>query len=353
MSVVICCHNSAARLPETLSHLGAQKVTPDLPWEVIVVDNASTDDTIAVAEACWRRHPAAPLRVISEPRLGVAFARDRGVAEAQYEFVTFVDDDNWVANRWVEQAASLLQDHPDVGAVGGSSTPVFEGPSPDWFPASQTMYAISSDHWPAGECHRDLWTAGMTFRRDFWQELQAYPRLAMGHTGKGLAGGEDNEFCWRLRLAGWKLWYEPSLSFQHYMPKSRLSWAYARRLYRGSGIGAAALAPYRSVLDPPPSGTFRRLRNTWGWQVLQNLKCLFRYPRKLVQACTGSGEGDPDILNIEQFYGSLITLIRNRSSYNQGLRQVRELVEQFEIRNRPAHREPAQVGFNQGAKTVQ
>src|SRR6266568_2014628 len=93
VSVVICCHNSAKRLAATLAQLVAQRVPSEIPWEVIVIDNASTDGTAQVAAACWPAVNCVPLRIISEPRLGLTYARQRGFREAKYEFISFVDDD--------------------------------------------------------------------------------------------------------------------------------------------------------------------------------------------------------------------------------------------------------------------
>src|SRR5437773_6033620 len=111
--VVICCHNGGKRLARTLAHLADQVVPPEIAWEVIVVDNASTDGTADVAAACWSN--CVPLRIISEPRLGLTYARERGFREAKYEFISFVDDDNWVSPEWVRTVFRLMCDHPDVG----------------------------------------------------------------------------------------------------------------------------------------------------------------------------------------------------------------------------------------------
>ena len=77
LSVIICCHNSASRLPVTLSHLKVQE-PPAAPWELLLIDNASTDGTADVARSYWQNGPA-PLRIIDESRLGVRFARERGL----------------------------------------------------------------------------------------------------------------------------------------------------------------------------------------------------------------------------------------------------------------------------------
>ena len=93
--VVLCCHNSAGRLPLTLAHLAAQQISPKLAWEVIVVDNASNDGTAEVAMKAWPEDAPVKLHVVHESQLGLSNARWRGFSQARYEVVSFIDDDNW------------------------------------------------------------------------------------------------------------------------------------------------------------------------------------------------------------------------------------------------------------------
>src|SRR5690349_6454715 len=96
VSVVICSYNGAQRIPATLRHLAEQDAPGELPWEVVVVDNASTDGTAERAQVVWSDQSTVPLRLVSEPRPGLMHARERGLHESTYNVVTFVDDDNWV-----------------------------------------------------------------------------------------------------------------------------------------------------------------------------------------------------------------------------------------------------------------
>ena len=120
VSVVVCCHNSASRIGPTIAHLARQHVHDE--WEVIVVDNGSTDDTATVAERTWREHGSpAPLRILKEPRLGSAFARELGILQSRYEYILFCDDDNWLDPRYLQLAVEIMDDKPDIGALGGAA----------------------------------------------------------------------------------------------------------------------------------------------------------------------------------------------------------------------------------------
>ncbi len=332
LSIVVCCYNSSSRLPRTLAYLMAQEVTGGWPWEVIVVDNASTDDTAAVARQCWQNH-SVPLRIIHQPRPGLKYARELGLLEASYAFVSFVDDDNWLANDWVDNATQFLADHPDAAAVGGLSTPAFERDAPDWFSGCQVLYAISPGDWAAGErtASTPLWGAGLTIRKSAWFDIVSgddSPFLTIGRLDGSMAGGEDSELCYRLLLAGWKLWYEPRLRFQHYMPQGRLTWSYARRLYQGAGQASAILAPYEAIWSSEDSS----VRQTWEWKLLQTMASLLRRPGKTLRAALSKCEGDLEVLDIELTYGRLSRLVRRRSLYYKDKQELTQLVERLRSR---------------------
>ncbi|MBV8729549.1 MAG: glycosyltransferase family 2 protein, partial [Acidobacteriia bacterium] len=118
VTIIICCHNAAERLVPTLRHLLAQQTSGAIPWEVLVVDNASTDGTAEVARSVWPADHSAPLRVTVEPRLGLGYARARGLTEARYEYASFVDDDNWVGPQWIETVCTIFDGNPEIGACG-------------------------------------------------------------------------------------------------------------------------------------------------------------------------------------------------------------------------------------------
>ncbi|RYE89380.1 MAG: glycosyltransferase family 2 protein, partial [Cytophagaceae bacterium] len=127
ITVLICTYNGAAVLPPTLEHLAAQQVPPGLNWEVLLVSNASTDDTLAMAPRLWAELGSpAPLRVLNEPRPGKHFALPLGFAEAYYPYICIVDDDNWLAPDYLGTALEIMEANPEIGALGGVPEAVCE-----------------------------------------------------------------------------------------------------------------------------------------------------------------------------------------------------------------------------------
>lgn len=210
-----------------------------IPWEVVVVDNASTDSTADVARASW---PAStvPLRVVLEPQPGLVHARRCGLANARYEYISFIDDDNWVAPDWVDNVHRTLENYPDTAAVNGHNTACVDEPLPAWFDRFAIAYAVTPADWAAGDVTDSrgwLWGAGLSIRRAAWNQItEAGWRWRLtGRQGKALSCGEDSELTIALRLAGWRLRYEPSLRLQHRLDPQRLNWEYLRHMMRSMG----------------------------------------------------------------------------------------------------------------------
>jgi glycosyltransferase involved in cell wall biosynthesis len=326
LSVIICCHNGAARLPTTLMHLKEQ-AQPAAPWEVLLIDNASTDGSAEIAHTCWRGGPA-PLRVINESRLGVRYARERGIFEARYDFLGFVDDDNWVAHDWVRTAYDIISSDPSLGAVGSIRIPACETSSPPWFDDFHSPYAILTeqdleqmekppDHLP---------TAGLCVSKAAWDRLtrNGFRFHLTGRAGKELQGGEDTELTMALRLSGWQLRVDPRLRLQHFMPEQRLKWMYLRRLQRGHNASWTLLDAYSKHNLSANPGPKRWISESWWYQLGRSLASLIRNPRALVTALALDAEGSAEVIEVEKLFGRALGLLRLRGQYRVFRRRVRE-----------------------------
>ena len=255
VSIIICCHNSEQRISTTLKALLPQQGTEGISWEVILVDNASGDATVSVARSCWPADFKVPLKIVKEERLGLSNARERGLAEAAYEIVSFIDDDNRVCSDWVKRVSSLFAGHPDLGVVGGPSLPDYEVPPPVWIEEIQSFYAVGEQHQREGDITDStgslLWGAGMTLRKNAYVQLRrdGFAFECSGRRGKRLTAGEDSELCQALKASGWRFRYDKNLRLTHFIPAGRMNWGYARRLMKGIGGSSAVLNAYRIALS--------------------------------------------------------------------------------------------------------
>ncbi len=331
ISIIVCCHNSSELLPRTLQHLRAQQ-SDEIPWEIVLVDNASTDDTAKAATEFWTNSfSPAPLRVVTEPELGLSFARRRGVNEAKYEFLCFVDDDNWVAPDWVQHVWNVMTKNPSVGACGGLSQAEFGGLRPPWFDSYAYLYAILPETNIAGDVtvSRTLWGAGLTVRRSALNDLYerfGFESVLVGRRGTQLSSGEDTELCLALRLAGWSLWLEPRLTFRHYLPARRLSWQYLRRLAYGSAFATPAHDGMYFVSKPARHGMLRaarKIRESWPAQVLEAIVPLLKHPILNMRCLMSNREGDPISIRLEFHKGRLMGVLKSFPWYARRQRAVR------------------------------
>ena len=338
ISVVICCHNSAVLLPPTLAHLAAQVVDPSIVWDVLVVDNASQDGTADVARRHWPEGAPAPLRVVSEPKLGLMHARERGIAESNGDIIAFVDDDNWVCPIWIQTVHDVMRQEPAVGALGSVVQPEFETARPTWFAEVSHLYAVTSLGRPSGDVTTThlLCGAGLSVRRQALTDIRnkGFRPIGVGRQGAGFGAGEDIEMTYALRLAGWRMWVDPRLRVTHFLPARRLRWEYARQL----AYGSAYATPERDALvyacKPPRRGVtrrLRRLRERWFWQAGQAAAEVFRSWRGVLnRGAAAQREGDRDALHAEMVLGRLNGLFAMRRSYNARAREIREVVKRME-----------------------
>lgn len=227
-TVVVCTRNRSAPLVEACE--GVLALAAPWPWELLVVDNASTDDTLEVARAIATRHPGR-VRVAVEPTLGLSAARNLGARLARGEWIAFLDDDAVPAPGWLEAYDRALVDAA-TGAAGGPVEPDFRGALPAWFEAAFLPYVSA---WDRG-AERHVLThneyprgANMAFRRDALRRVGDFD-LRLGRRGRSLRSCEEIELCLRLERSGFAVVYEPGARVRHRVEADRLTpeWIVAR-----------------------------------------------------------------------------------------------------------------------------
>src|SRR6187399_580078 len=172
-SIIICTCNGASRLEQTIKHLAGLTIPPGHKTELILVDNASTDNTVAIAQKIWNELGTAfPLKVISEKRQGKGFAIETGYDAASYTYILTVDDDNWLDADYLNIATRLFQQHPGAGILQGRNVAAFEESPPPWFEELETFFVIGSPIPHTGyfpQNHFGVWGAGMVILNKDWK----------------------------------------------------------------------------------------------------------------------------------------------------------------------------------------
>lgn len=328
LSIILCTCNARARLQPTLEHLAAQRVPPQITWDLILVDNNSTDGTADFARELWSTLSTVPLQILHEPTQGVAHARARGLAAARSALLGMVDDDNWLDAEWISTAVAVMEAHPDAGACGGFNTAHYEIDPPAWLPAVAGALAVGGQGDAAGDVTDSrglLWGAGLVLRRTAWQQATALgiPHALSGRVGTSLTSGEDSEMCLLLRLAGWRLRYDPRLRLTHAIGAQRLTWQYLRRLSHGAGAASPLLDGYYVALrHDGPWRAVDRLRWSWPWQAARAAQAAWRHPMTRITAWAGAGVGSTTVLECEAARGRFATLMQLRGAYSRRIQQV-------------------------------
>jgi glycosyltransferase involved in cell wall biosynthesis len=320
VSIVICCYNSARRLPETLKYLALQKVLPSIAWEVIIVDNASSDNTAGVAHQIWiQLECSVPFRVVQEPTPGLSSAREKGVETAHYDFILFCDDDNWLSSNYVQLAFQIMESNTEIGVLGGHGVPYCEIEPPYWFKDFASDYATGQQSEASGDVtftKSYVYGAGAVYRHSALETLRkkGFKYFLSDRKGKSLTSGGDVELNHAMTLAGYKIWYEEQLVFQHFLPKERLTWEYMKRLHRGFGFSSSLLLPYLYLIRKKRKPAYKQ---NWRWFLLMGIWLLIK--NDLLQI--------PSSIWKKKFKVKQIELIRNLS-YLRGIYVNRNLIKQ-------------------------
>ncbi|WP_462252265.1 glycosyltransferase [Ferruginibacter sp.] len=280
ISVIICCYNSKSRLKPTLEALCKQVVDSKLLWEIIIVDNASDDYTTAEATSIWNSFTGKPIinfEIVIQPLPGLANARRKGISVAQYQYLLFCDDDNWLAENYVQGVYDILNGNDDIGACGGQGFPVFETEKPVWFDSYAEAFALGPQSLnEENNVLLNLYGAGMAINSKVLEKLEQnnFKPQMTGRTGKKLSSAEDTELTYALVLMGYKLHYAKDLHFFHYLPEQRLKFDYLKQLFIAFGTDGPVRNLYYAHLS---KRFFHKMICNWYLHFLLSVVRFFKY----------------------------------------------------------------------------
>jgi glycosyltransferase involved in cell wall biosynthesis len=240
VTVAICTWNRASQLDRTLARLRELEVPDDLDWEVLVVDNGSTDDTSGVLE---KYAGALPLRAVAEAEQGLSRARNRAIDVAAGDLLCWTDDDVQVEPDWLAQYARAAREQPDTSFFGGPILPWFECDPPEWVAAGiheigsafalrdlgPKPLALSEKQLPFG--------ANFAVRASVQHRFRFDPKL--GRIGDRMLSGEEVDAMRRMLAGGFTGAWVPEARVRHLVPADRMTADYVRSFYRGVGASWA------------------------------------------------------------------------------------------------------------------
>ncbi len=254
-TVTVVTHNRAAMLHETLAALSQQ--TYGGAWEVVVVDNNSTDDTRETVAKTIALYPV-PLRYVFERRPGKYWALNTGIEAANGRWIAATDDDAFPDPDWLRHASDGLAAY-ECDFVGGPVWPIFRAPAPDWLDVRSPIagkvlglqdhgskpreYGLAGVSWPLG--------VNVAYRRDAFARAGLFDGR-LGRVAGTLRNQSQREWHLRARAAGLRGMYVPRMLVHHAVDGTRVTRRYFYRWFYWHGISRAIL--YRTtgvhLLDP-------------------------------------------------------------------------------------------------------
>jgi glycosyltransferase involved in cell wall biosynthesis len=280
VTVAICTWNRARLLELTLGRMSDLRIPAGVEWEVIVVNNNSTDSTEQLVESFAGR---LPVQHIIERQQGQSHARNRAHSVSTGDLILWTDDDVLVDPNWIAAYVDAASRWPTAGYFGGRIVPWFEHDPPEWLAKNEKLLAgmlvardlgpveglFPAEEWPYG--------ANMAFRRAAVAGNLFDPNL--GLIGDNAIRKDETEYCRRLQQSGVQGVWVPAASVQHWVGASRMTLEYVAKYYQGYGRGkvrvdgpsegraafGAPLWTYRKYADAMVRYLWKRFRGREDW----------------------------------------------------------------------------------------
>lgn len=280
ISVIICTYNRDSYIYKTLEFVAKNDLSTE-EYEIILVDNNCTDNTVAECLRFQKSFPNVRYRYFLETNQGLSYARNRGIAEAHGDCFLFLDDDAFVEVNYLKSLRLYLSQYPEMMAFGGKIIPLYEsGREPEWMSPflvpivsaidkSSEIVPFTGKSYPIG--------ANMGFRRSCIEKIGLF-KTTLGRSKKNLIGGEEKDIFNRVQQENMKVLYFPNLVVHHVIPEYRTTMEYVKNMAFGVGKSekircAANSKEYLAVM-------FKELVKWGGSVVLALYYCILGKPLK-------------------------------------------------------------------------
>jgi glycosyltransferase involved in cell wall biosynthesis len=251
ITVLIATYNRADLLARTLDTIALSQM--DRSWDVVVVDNNSSDHTRQVVERRVPTYPV-PLRYVFEGRQGKSIALNTALRDISARVIAFTDDDVRVPPRWLHEISAPLFARTDIDYTGGPVKPMWERRKPRWLDETGDLGGTIAikDHgrepFIFEEAKRTPLGVNMCVRTSLFDRIGGF-RADLGRSGRSLLGQEQAEFFCRSRAAGVRGLYVPGADLEHFVPADRLTRRYFRRWWFWKGFSHARLHRIHPVTE--------------------------------------------------------------------------------------------------------
>jgi len=300
ISIIICSYNRSHNLPDCFSCLEKQLLTSAIDWEIVLIDNNSSDKTKSVTEN-FNNNSALNIRYFFEPKQGLSAARNKGIKEANGSYLIFIDDDIRVTENWLQSIFTTFSTY-DCDAVGGRIHIESPASLPKWI--SPDMYGFLG-HQDFGITPHKMdgikefpFGGNMAVHRRVIELIGSF-NVEMGRKGTGLIKeelfkGEETDFFHRLAAEGGSFYYHPDALVFHKILPHQLTKIFFLNLHNNAGSLKAKQDKllYKRTLFGIPLFIFPQfLRSIWRYVIIIITK--------------GSDHSVRQLMNVHYFWGMI------------------------------------------------
>ena len=232
LSVIICTYNRDKYIYNVLESI-AQCNFPSELYEIVLVNNNSTDNTELECKRFVTDYPNIHFRYVEELQQGLSNARNRGIKEAKGEIIVYVDDDAKVNKAYLQTIYDFFNTHPAVYAAGGAIIPIYETKEPVWMShftkqlitgyayMGEKIIEFKNGKYPGG--------GNAAYRKEVFEKVGLF-NPDLGRKGTNLIGAEEKDIFDKMNAWGMKIYYLPTMILYHIIPDAKLSLEHFNRL---------------------------------------------------------------------------------------------------------------------------
>lgn len=219
VSVAICSYNRKKYLEKCLDSLVHQKDIDSKDYELLIIDNNSTDGTKNLVTEYINKYPSIKIYYYFEPKLGLSHARNRAIKEAHSDYIAYIDSDGIAYPDWIKQIIEFTRKYPHVLAFGGPAYRYTEIPVPKWVPPEYGTLNLGEKE---KEVEGGIFGCNMIFKKSLLEKFGGFnPELGM--VGKALGYGEEDEIFSKMAKQNLPIMYNPHIKIKHLLLSYRLN----------------------------------------------------------------------------------------------------------------------------------
>ena len=247
ISVAVCTYNRADVLPKCLESLADQTADSEL-FEVLIIDNNSTDDTKKIALDFCENHNN--FKYIFEKKQGLSHARNRAIEEARGGYLAYIDDDAIADKEWLKKIGSVIHNNKDIAAFGGPIYPWYNKEKPKWFKDEFATHFYGKQHFQLTEqnCPFGLSGSNMIFKKELLNKYSGFS-AEYGMNGDKIAFGEESFLFNKMLKSHENIQYFPDIKISHLVSEKNYSLkdAFKRSIQNGKAIAQIRKAELLSI----------------------------------------------------------------------------------------------------------